>query len=243
MAGKFGNKRQASSRVRRMPKFWSFSREKDYGLCPARYEYAHILKLRGPENPKMAEGSKVHNQGERYLAGELKGVPARYKDFRTEMITLRKMEFKPEQSWAVTKTWQPCSPTDWDHAWLRAKGDAAKLNGAVLDAIDYKTGRFYPDHGEQAEIIACVGLSVHPDAEQCDVEFWYLDHGEVGPYSFHRDQLRGLKKKWNARARKMLSATTFPRTPGPDACKFCPFRSDKRLQDGSPGPCDGWKRV
>ena len=75
------------------------------------------------------------------------------------------------------------------------------------------------------------------------VEFWYLDSGEVQEFTYRRDQLRTLKARWRKAIKPILEARRFPAQPDEDACRWCSFRSDKKLASGEAGPCGGWREV
>lgn len=228
----------------RGPKFWSFSRLSTFEKCPLQYALNFIWKLPQPPSRAMDRGNTIHKQSEDYIKGKLKGIPASLMQFRQEYAAIRKIETcKAEESYTVTKTWQPTHATDWDNAWLRAKVDIEIPEGPLLTIIDVKTGREYPEHENQAGIYGTLGMIVHPDTEQIDFEYWYVDSGDVGHYEFGRTKLREQKKEWAARSRKMLTAKVFRPTPSEDACRFCAFRSDKEQPGGGAGPCQRWKEA
>ena len=245
MQSKFSREGTRPGRKLRPPTFWSFSRWQDFVKCPRMYEGRWILKIQAPKAAALQRGIDIHKAGENYLRGVDKKVPATYRDFIEEMQTLRKLEFIPEASWAVTKTWQPCSPTDWDNAWLRGKGDACLMSSeGTLDIIDFKTGRPYSAHEEQASIVAAIGMMQFPEAAGVHFENWYLDSNEVSTYTFDRKKsLRKLKEQWGKEGRRILSAAQFEPTPSVNSCRFCPLRSDQQLADGSMGTCREWKKT
>lgn len=239
---KFGRKSDKPTRLR-LPKFWSFSRWGTYDKCPRMYRHAHVEKLPQPFSKAMERGILVHREAENYVRGRTDTLSGDLHDFREELANIRDAGFKAEESWTVTKTWQVTHAKDWDHAWLRGKADASNYARSVIDMIDYKTGRYYPSHDEQAEVLALLGFALYPRAKTIDEEFWYLDQGTVKVYSFKRTRVPVLKKKWNARARIMLSDDVLKEKPSESSCKWCSFRSDRKLGNGEDGPCHGWKSI
>lgn len=207
------------------------------------YKHAHVEKLPQPPSKAMARGTQVHKDAENYVLEHTDTLTGDLREFEQEFISIRGAGFHAEESWTVTKTWQVTHAKDWDHAWLRGKADAHSYKRNLLDVIDYKTGRYYPTHDAQAEVLALLGFAVFAKAKTIDEEFWYLDQGMVKTYQFKRAQVRSLKKKWNGNARKMLSDDLFKMTPSEDSCKWCAFRSDKKLGNGEDGPCHGWKNI
>ncbi len=234
--------------TQRTPGYWSYSRLSTFERCALQYAFQFIWKLEQPPSKAMDRGNKIHKESEDYIKGKIKGIPSSLMQFREEYAAIRKLETcVAEESYTVTKTWQPTYATDWDNAWLRAKvdieigphGSTFAMN--VLTVIDVKTGRVYPEHDDQAGIYGTLGFIVHPEAEQVDFEYWYVDSGEVAHHEFDRSTLREQKKGWAARSRKMLQARLYKPTPSDSNCRFCAFRSDKKLANGQPGPCQAWK--
>ena len=228
----------------KFPTFWSFSRWECADKCLARYEFQHLQKLPQPPAPAMERGSRVHGEGEEYLDGTRARLPTSYKEFAAEMRAIKKLGANAEGSYAFTKSWSSCEPTDWVHAWLRVKVDAEILQLPTLTQIDFKTGKPWPKATEpQSEVYAVTGFQRHPDAETIDTEFWYLDSGVVVPYVYARSEFKALKAKWAARGRELIARRQFPPTNNAYNCKYCPFRSDKKLGNGQPGPCEAWRKA
>ena len=242
-------KKRTARRSYRFPIFWSFSRWEIFNKCKARYEFQHLQKLPQPPSVHLERGIDVHNQGEAYLDGTLTRLPVAYREFADEMRAIKKLGATAEGNYAFTKSWTPCEPTDWTHAWLRVKIDAevlAKTSNPLwtaLTQIDFKTGRPYPITKEQSELYAVTGFLRYPDVGTIETEFWYLDSGEVVPYVYSRPEYSALKKKWAARGRDFIATRQFPPTTNAYNCKYCPFRDDKKLGNGEPGPCAAWRKA
>jgi CRISPR/Cas system-associated exonuclease Cas4 (RecB family) len=192
----------------------------------------------------MLRGSKIHKQGENYLDGSTKNVPASYKQFAEEMRAIKKLGADAESTFAFTKTWGKTSPTDWAGCWLRIKIDAfVSESETEATIIDFKTGRPYKDTVDQSELYAVGAFQSFPTLDAIDAEFWYLDSGEVVDYHYTRSEFKKLKRTWATRGREMLAARQFPPTTNAYDCKYCPFRSDAKLANGKPGPCNEWKNA
>lgn len=237
-------KKKAPRRNYKWPTFWSFSRWEVFDKCRARYEYQHLQKLPQPPSIHLERGIDVHEKGEAYLDGSIKRLPVAYNQFGDEMRAIKKLGATAEGNYGFTKSWSPCSPTDWNNCYLRVKIDAEVAQEKELTQIDFKTGKPWPKATEkQSELYAVTGFLRYPDVDTITVEFWYLDSGEVVPYVYTRKQYPALKKKWAARGREMLAARQFPPTNNGYNCKYCPFRSDATLGNGQPGPCEAWKKA
>jgi CRISPR/Cas system-associated exonuclease Cas4 (RecB family) len=244
---KFASKTKKKKAVRKyydFPNYWSYSRWEVFDKCRARYEYQFLQKLPQPEAPALQRGIRVHEEGEEYLDGTRKRLPASYAQFNDEMRAIKKLKASAEGSYAFTKSWQTTSPTDWSNCWLRIKIDAEVVNADEVTLVDFKTGKPWPKATEaQSELYAVGAFLKFPDADTITVEFWYLDSGEVVPYVYTRKQFTVAKKKWAARGREVIAARQFPPTNNGYNCKYCPFRSDAKLGNGQPGPCDAWKKA
>lgn len=227
----------------RWPQFWSYSRWNVFNKCRARYMFQCLLKLPQPKSIPMERGQKIHTKGENYLDGIIKNVPKEYRLFADELKAIKKLGADAEGSFAFTKTWAPTSATDWARCWLRIKIDALVRQVKESTIIDFKTGKPYKDTKDQSELYAVGEFQTAPMVDTIDAEFWYLDSGEVVDYHYTRVEFKKLKSLWAARGRDMLATRQFPPTTNEYECTYCPFRSDKKLADGKPGPCDGWKKA
>ena len=226
----------------RGPISWSYSALKLYESCPGKYAYAKIAKLPTPDAYPLMRGLEIHSKAENYLLGNIRGIPRELKKFDSEFKAIKKLKAAPELDIAVREDWSITSWTATD-TWCRGKIDAAlPMDNGEADIIDFKTGRIYPDHRDQAEIYSCLMLSYYEHkkkkVEIVNVEFWYLDKGITNGFSYEKKDILELKKKWEKKAEPMFLDKEFGFTPSDDACRWCPFRSDKKLRDGTPGPCN-----
>lgn len=239
---------------------WSHSAWSTWRECPRRYFHKSVERVWDPEQRKyvpvyqdkpnraMERGIEIHLLMEHYLKGDVRGVPNQLKNIETELRNMRRLGAVPEESWTLTNKLERCEATDWDRAWLRAKIDAHLFfeNDAELVIVDLKTGRIKP-YESQKELYAWMGSIIVPEAEHIRVELLYSDHeadGRTNPdisYYTKKDAKR-LGKKWIERGNRMLADREYPMKPG-SACDRCSFRSNIKMPDGRPGPCDGWKQA
>ena len=221
---------------------WSYSSWSLLKKCAAAFKYGQIDKLRGPSVPAMERGTRIHSLAENYLNGGITGgVPPDLRKLSTEFKNLKRAKPIVEKFWGLDPDWKPM-----EYGWVVAKTDAAveptkKDNSLVV--VDHKTGRVYPDHDDQGSLYAAVGFGMYPKVEKVEVEFFYVDQGIVSPYEFSRKKLISLSEYWMEEGAKLMSTRKFLPTPSESACRWCGFRSDKRLANGDRGPCDAWKIV
>lgn len=215
-----------------MPTRWSYSSISTYEQCPAKWKYSYLDGIPTPPNAAMTRGSRLHAACEDYVNGKLMVLP-----FELSKVSIRIDGYKnvhgakAEDTWTLdrfwTPTWGAADPDPWikaivDVHWLTPKGD-------ILHVIDYKSGREYPEHREQLELYACIGMHVYPQVKRAEYGALYLDSGHV---SNEGAVLRGtmLESKvdsWTRRAIKLFEDKTYNPTPSASACRWCDFHPKK----------------
>lgn len=212
---------------------WSYSRWSTYTKCPFKLKCSALLRIKEPSGKAAERGDWIHKKGEQFLLGNIRGVPPEYKLFDKELRAIKNLGASSEADLTTTKNFgSPTRGDDWDGAWCRAKGDAlVKPEASTLSIIDFKTGKMYDSHEDQGELYVVCGLVHEPEVEEVDVEFWYLDSGEVSVKMYTREgDFERLKDKWMERAEPMLKDTRFEPTPS-DECNRCYYSKRKN------GPC------
>ena len=224
--------RRAAEKVKQFTA-WSYSRYKDHRTCPRFAHWKHILKKpEGPKSPAMQRGGDIHKEGELYLLGKKRIVPASFKAFAAEVAVLRKSKAIAEGKWAMTAAWKAIDFFDWTHAWCRVVLDAHFMPTKTrFRVIDFKTGKVYLDDNlEQMELYAISGFEHYPTAEEGDTELWYLDQprGRGNPLvkSWKRSQMPALQAKWRKKVIPILMDKRF--VPNPNfTCGRCPYSKRK----------------
>lgn len=213
---------------------WSFSRWSDYEKCA----FMAFCKYLDPNKPKfvpnkaMQRGTDIHTKAEKYATGVIRKLPKELELFEDEFKALRKIKkkLKVEGQLTITADWEETGWFDRD-AWLRVKMDLMyNVNAEHLKMIDHKTGRIRPEHENQLSLYALIGFVLFDEVEKIDAELWYLDEGEIIPFTYLRKDFNKLKKAWEKRTKKMLTDTVFKPTPG-NGCTWCDFSAAKG------GPC------
>ena len=191
-------------------KSWSYSQLSDYQMCPHAWMYRRLVKLPEPPNYYMAKGNAAHKIAEEFLLGNLAYIPSVLGKFKNEFEKLKDNSAKPEEAFVLTQDWKHI-PDGWmhDNAWLRLKLDA-RVNNYV---VDFKTGKQYPEHIKQGKLYANVMMMLYPEYDNIDVEFWYLNSGEVTSFEFSRKELENDIKEWERQVAIMHSDTEFKPTP------------------------------
>jgi CRISPR/Cas system-associated exonuclease Cas4 (RecB family) len=171
-----------------------------------------------------------------------KKIPRELECFAEEFEAMQAAGALTEQQWAFDRDWNYLSPPNgWfsAKAWLRIKVDAhwletvkkkGVLRETIVHVVDWKTGKFNPDHALQRSLYALGSLLVYPDASKVIVAHGYLDLGREEKETWLVGALEKLKKEWLAKTRAMLNDTTFAPCPSP-LCKWCHYRKSNG------GPC------
>ena len=236
-----------------MIKSWSFSRYNTYQLCPLKARLAYIDKIPELPNDAMARGAAIHKQAEDYINGKLDELPAELSRFRKIFRQLKRRHRKSsatvmvEDTWAFKSDWTETTWNDWVGCWLRVKLDCAvESDSGVLTVYDWKTGRFRPEKNEeyceQLELYALGAILMFNHVKTVVPTLVYLDEGKIFPDREHnsdllvytRDDIDGLKTKWEKRVKPMLSDKYFPPRPN-NLCRWCHYRKDNAKNGG--GQC------
>lgn len=234
-------KRRKAADVKQTIDAWSYSRLSNYETCPLLAKFLYIVKLPQDTSPAMERGSKIHGQAEGYIKGETLKLPDTKVWFPwiEDMAGLKAAGYEAEKNIAFDSSWQPCEyfgPQTWIRLRVDATGFSAPDESGVPETIDYKTGRPYPTHEEQAELYGIATYLTAPNratmelSDKVRVSFWYLDVPDIVEYEYIVDDIAKLIEKWTARATVMLTDTEFKPNPCKASCgKYggCDFAANK----------------
>ena len=222
----------------------SHSRMKTHEGCARKAKYKFIDKLKEPSNEAMDRGLEKHKELENWVNAVIgepfggsgaiprSGIYDRIRDHCAQDFWGKgspKYDVKAEMQVAFNREWAMC---DWfgPEAWMRVVFDAVGVSpcGNHIVLYDWKTGKVYDDHDEQANLYAVAGY--YMGAASVDVKFFYLDQNIIQPYNYDREELEGLVKDIEARAEAVTSDRIFATNPS-WRCKYCHFRRENG------GPC------
>ncbi len=215
---------------------WSYSKLSVYENCPRQFKYKYIDKIdRFVESPAMVRGLDIHNKAEKYATGQIKRMPKELKVYENEFNQIRKMGASGEVDYSFTEEWEPTKWNKWSNVWCIAKVDTrVEITKENLAIIDYKTGKIYDTHKDQADVYALSGFIHYPEVEDIDLEFWYLDQKDEDPgsWGYSRDtHFKPLQRMFQQRHDKMAKDKKFIKKPT-YKCRWCDYNS----KNG--GPCD-----
>lgn len=213
----------------------SYSALTTFENCPAEYSFSYLSGERiDNSSPASRRGTRLHLACEDFLNGKLPfaQLPVELYPIRDFLSIYKQLEAKAEEVWLVDRDWNIQYPHEEDeNTLIKAVVDIHYVLDGSLYVIDLKSGKEYPEHKDQLQLYAVMGLLKYPDVSQVVTSALYLcGVGEVTTYT--RDQLEGLKMFWNARALLQINAKSYPATPSASACRWCAYAKSKS------GPCE-----
>lgn len=225
---------------------WTFTKLTTYEACPFKARLKFIDKVRVPEKSVFVRGNAVHEIMELYLTNQLVRKDM-YAALAEHNIVLSKNIYKMlhtlkrqyvedsdrvlcEKAVGLDRNWQELP--DWFHpdTWARIKMDVIHHNKrATLEIIDFKTGKMYPEHEDQAIIYGVAGWRMYQEIpyRTVRIKHVYLDHGHIEATNFRIIDLEYIEGKILKRIEKMEKEKNFDATPSKSKCQWCEF-STKR---------------
>jgi PD-(D/E)XK nuclease superfamily len=146
-----------------------------------------------------------------------------------ELERMKRTGFKSEEIWLIDANWMPLPLEEEGRAWAKAIVDLHGIDGDVLSIVDLKSGKRYPEHADQLQVYALMGMKRYPSVKRIDVQDWYVDEG--GRYgnqmSYLPQMFEHYAEPWNLLAQRMFDDQEFVPTPSKASCKWCPFKASK----------------
>lgn len=207
----------------------SYSALTTFEACPRSYKLYYLDEIKVESDKAAANrGTRLHLACERYLKGDIpyEKLPI---DFRLIKLLLEDFKRKgavPEQEWLIRDdTWE-IQAEETPETSFKAILDIHYVEGDTLYIYDLKTGRKYPEHEDQLQAYALVGLCRYPEVQQAVVAALYLE-GLGNPTPYHRAMLPHLQDRWKERWDKLFTTHEYPPTPSLDACRWCDYKATK----------------
>lgn len=206
----------------------SYSALTSFEACPLSYKLYYLdgIKETGPK-PAADRGTRLHLAMERYLKGEIEvnQLSIDFRKIKGLLEECRSMGAKAEETWLCTDdgTYQEVED---EHTRFKAIVDLHYVVGKRLVIKDLKTGRAYPEHYDQLQAYAALGLSRYPEVDEVEVSALYLE-GEAQPAIYGRVMHPHLVAFWKGRWDLLFNTDEYPATPSVDSCRWCPYRASK----------------
>lgn len=214
------------------PFAWSFSKLKNFEVCPKRHYHVDVLKEHKEESEALTWGNKVHAALASHITkGTTLGDDIQ-RHWAEEVFTFKGKDVRDygaqvevERQLAITAAFQPCEWFGRD-AWFRAKVDLSWLLGPVGTAIDWKTGRIEEESPQLALTAACMFIH-HPDIKIVRSRYIWLKEDAETTLDIRREE---LPKIWNdlwprIKALQVAHETNdYPPTPNRMCERWCPVK-------------------
>lgn len=227
--------------MRPLIKSWSYSAYSAWKKCAYRFATVKRLGIREPMSYPIRMGIELHRKAEFYLKGDVSVLPPQLRSFTQRYKTLRKLGPVVEEFWGVSDKWKPLRRDSWVVMKMDSAVEPSKKTDGWLLIQDLKTGNWDPDHEDQADLYATIGMAKFPDAVGVEVEMWYSKTGLADRFVFPAEHQRRRVERWKERGSKLLDPKQkYHKSPTDNACRWCPIRSDKYRDEGA---CDAWKSL
>jgi hypothetical protein len=215
------------------PFTWSYSRLRDYRICPKKFNETILLKKHPePKTPELEAGDRLHAAFTRRVEQGLP-MPTGYKEFNdwgdeAASIKMPGQVNLCEKEVALTRGLKPTGYYAND-VWLRVKIDLLKLypqgNATSLaQVIDYKTGK-YKDDIIQLAIYAQAVFSLFPEIVGVRCEYWWTQLHDKSHELFKREDMKELWGELLPELTRMEQAqkdNNFPATKNGLCKEYCP---------------------
>lgn len=229
--------RREGSTIGQKPFAWSFTRLKNYEVCPKRYYETDVLKNYndGDDNPDLQWGETVHKaMAERCQNGVAlpDGMPEHYEAWAQKVLVgggeiFTELELAIDQNFSAApwfgdkdrRTGALIGPQPW----FRAKVDLVKKQGPIGLLVDWKTGKIV-DESFQLALSAACAFAKWPDLQALRVSYvWLKEDAESSDTVLRKDMPNVWRQLWpriSALTQSHLSLS-FPPQQGKMCRKWC----------------------
>lgn len=205
----------------------SFSALTTYESCPLSYKLYYFDNHKTEGGAAAQRGTRLHTACERFLKGEIEeaALTSDFRNIRGHLNMFKDLKAEAEQVWLCDGEGN-YQEEENEHTRFKAVVDIHYLIGDVLFIYDLKTGRQYPEHADQLQSYAMLGMMRYPNATRVEVAGLYLE-GVGHTTHYPREMLPHLLEYWKGRWNILFDAEEFPPTPSLDACRWCDYRKSK----------------
>lgn len=219
------------------PFAWSYSKLKNFEVCPKRHYNVDIIKAyKEEEGEALSWGNAVHKSMAARCGSDRIPLPVSmqsYEKWAARVVT-PPGKVLVEQQLAIDEDFEPTGWFDSDAKkaglglpWYRGVADVLKIAGSVALAVDWKTGKVIDDAPQLALIAACV-FAHHPDVMSVRSEFVWLKEDASTRENFHRNDMAQVWSSLWPRIEALKQAhetLDYPAKPGYLCRRYCPVTS------------------
>lgn len=211
---------------------WSWSRLKNYRVCPKRSYHVDIAKdFKEAEGEQLKWGNEVHEQLAKRCGESHTPLPLTMEHYepwarKADLLRQAGMHVKVEQKLAMSEQFKPTGFFD-NKTWFRGVADVLALNPTVAVTLDWKTGAIKPDY-EQLALSAQLVFAHYPSVQRVRTAYIWLGHDDQTVEEYKRD---GMVPLWNGLWPEIKAMTeahrtlTYPPKPSRICKRWCPVTS------------------
>jgi hypothetical protein len=223
------------------PFSWSYSKLKNYEVCPKRHYNVDVIKaFKEEEGEALQWGNAVHKALAARCSPKQVPLPGTMKGYEKWAAKVTSPGNGPtpmilvEQQLAIDENF---AATEWFDSdakkaglpipWYRGIADVLKIAGPVALAIDWKTGKIIDDAPQLALLAACI-FAHHPTVQKVRSEFIWLKEDAKTRQDIGRADMPAI---WNGlwpRIEQLKHAhetLNYPPKPGYLCRRYCPVTS------------------
>lgn len=182
------------------PFTWSYSRLKNFEVCPKRHYEIDILKNHKDDSAEaLLWGNAVHKALADRCGPNQTPLPegmGPFEPWAKKVLTgADRAQVFVEQDLAITANFEACGYFD-KQVWFRAKGDLIKIVNEVALIVDWKTGKILEDSFQLALSAACV-FAKFPQLRAVRASFvWLKEDAESSEVFMREDMVRMWREIW-----------------------------------------------
>jgi len=222
------------------PFAWSYSKLKNFEVCPKRHYNVDIAKtFKEEEGEALQWGNIVHKALADRCGMARTPLPHTMQGYekwceRVTSVGKHRTTILTEQQLAIDENF---GPTKWfatdakragqSEPWYRGIADVLKVTHNVALAVDWKTGKVIDDAPQLALLAACI-FAHYPSIIKVRSEFIWLKEDASTRKDFERDKMAAIwKSLWpRIEALKLAHETSnYPAKPGFLCRRYCPVTS------------------
>lgn len=213
--------RNGAPRVK--PFSWSYTRLKNFEVCPKRHYEIDIAKnYQEPYVPggPLDWGDQVHKALAARCGPNKTPLPQGMDIYEpwAQKVLSGGGEIYVEQDLAINENFGATGYFDGD-TWFRAKGDLIKVVGSVALLVDWKTGKILEDSFQLALLAACV-FAKFPSVAAVRCAFIWLKEDAESSETFLREDMPRMWRALWPRIDALKQAHVHQNYP-PIPCKMC----------------------
>jgi RecB family exonuclease len=221
--------------MRHRPFSWSFSRLKNFEVCPRRYYEVDITKRWAEEeSAQLKYGNEVHEAIAAHISNGTPLLPEHRDLARVidPVLALRGSGVKVlvEQQLAINRKFEPVGYFDKGEngAWFRVKVDLCAIDPERRKgvALDWKTGKKKEDMPQLA-LTALVVFAHFPVVDSLACQFVWLQDNDTTTSHYKREDAQHIWAALLPRYQRLEDAHNrqdYPPAPGRFCAKWCPVR-------------------